>query len=84
MLFFVSQVFFSTLLHFGPAYILVHHIAMSGRGKSCTIYMWLKPISQASASVPVSPGVEPAPYQMNPDADPLKLNLLSSLKEDIP
>ncbi|MEQ2207132.1 hypothetical protein XENOCAPTIV_007750, partial [Xenoophorus captivus] len=43
----------------------------------------LKPCSQASASVPQAKGVEPAPTQMNPDTDSLKLELLSSLKEDI-
>ncbi|MEQ2232420.1 hypothetical protein ILYODFUR_011146 [Ilyodon furcidens] len=56
---------------------------MSGRGKSRTIQTQLKPCSQASASVPQAPGDEPAPTQMNPEAQSLKLELLSSLKEDI-
>lgn len=56
---------------------------MSGRGKSRTIQTQLKSCSQASASLPPEPCVVTAPTQMNPDADTLKLELLSSLKEDI-
>lgn len=51
---------------------------MTGRGKNRTIQTHLKPCPQASASEPLAQDVEPSP-----DTDALKLELLSSLKEDI-
>lgn len=53
---------------------------MTGRGKSRTIQTHLKPCTQAQTSEPLAQVVEPLPVS---NAEALKLELLSSLKEDI-